>query len=205
MKFLTRVGSRYNQHMRRKKKNDEVYAFIDNQNVNVSIKNIGWKMDWRKLRQFLKDKYGVTKAYMFIGYVPEFEDMYMQMHDSGYMVVLKPTFDMTKPRHEEPGEKNDNEDKRPIKGNIDAELVLWVMRELPNYSKAVIVSGDGDFFSVVEYLEENGKLGKIAAPTHHYSNLYNKYESYVDTLDQYKRELSYRPSKKPRPQNPSQM
>jgi uncharacterized LabA/DUF88 family protein len=188
--------------MRRKNKNTEVYAFIDNQNVNVSIKNMGWKMDWRKLRQFLKDKYGVTKAYMFIGYVPEYEDMYMQMHDAGYLVVLKPTFDMTKARPEDTnGDKPESEEKRPIKGNIDAELVLWVMRELPNYSKAVIVSGDGDFYSVVEYLEEMGKLGTVLAPTYHYSKLYNKYENYIERLDQHKRELAYRPNiKKPRPQ-----
>ena len=40
------------------------------------------------------------KAFMFIGYVPEFESMYVQLHETGYAVVLKPTYDMTRPRPE---------------------------------------------------------------------------------------------------------
>ena len=82
-------------YMRRKPQKG-VYAFIDSQNLNVGVQKFGWKMDWKKFRQFLTDKYGVTKAYMFIGYVPEFENMYEQLHQAGYAVVLKPTFDMTR-------------------------------------------------------------------------------------------------------------
>src|SRR6266480_2650878 len=107
------------------KKNDKgerpprVFAFIDSQNLNLGVQKLGWKMDWRKFRQFLADKYGVTKAYMFIGYVPEFESMYEQLHQSGYSVVLKPTFDMTKPRPEvdKSDKKDKSEDEKPVKGN----------------------------------------------------------------------------------------
>ncbi len=106
----------------RRPKDKGVYAFIDSQNLNVTVQKFGWKMDWRKFREFLGDKYGVTKAFMFIGYVPENEDMYKQLHDSGYLIVLKPTFDMTRVRPEdEPGHAKDHpeEDKKPVKGNID--------------------------------------------------------------------------------------
>lgn len=170
-----------------------VYAFIDSQNLNLSVQKLGWKMDWRKLRQFLADKYGVTKAYMFIGYIPEFEPLYEQMHDLGYAIVLRPTFDLTKPRPEvEPADKSKpDEDKKPVKGNIDAELVLWAMKELSNYDKAILVSGDGDFYSLVEYLEEKNRLLNILAPTGHYSSLYNRFEEYIVRLDQHKRELAY--------------
>src|SRR5207253_6323262 len=109
--------------------------------------------------------------------LPEFEDLYEQMHDAGFSVVLKPTYDMTKPYQpltkeveipaekeyksfgeraaDELGSKNKAEAaiaeqteaaKRHIKGNIDAELVLWAMKDFGNYDKAVIVSGDGDFY-----------------------------------------------------------
>ena len=57
------------------KKPKNVYAFIDSQNLNMGTQKVGWKMDWRKFRQFLKDKYGVSKAYMFIGHMPEHEDL----------------------------------------------------------------------------------------------------------------------------------
>jgi uncharacterized LabA/DUF88 family protein len=184
----------------------QVYAFIDSQNLNISVQKLGWKMDWRKFREWLTQKYGVTKAFMFIGYVPEFEDMYLQLHDAGYAIVLKPTFDMTRPRpemsdksdHKDHRSDNKEEDKK-TKGNIDADLVLWAMKELPHYEKGIIVSGDGDFYTLVEYLEQQGKLLKLLAPSGHYSNLYNTFDPYVDRLDQSRKELAYHDRKKRRP------
>lgn len=179
---------------------ERVYAFIDSQNLNVSTQKFGWKMDWQKFRKFLTDKYGVTKAFMFIGYIPENESLYEQMHDAGYAVVLKPTFDMTRPRPEDMPEQEEEsrqpkpskpEEKKPVKGNIDAELVLWAMKEMSNYEKAIIVSGDGDFYCLVEYLEEKKRLKHLLTPSGHYSSLYNRYEEYVERLDNYKKELRY--------------
>lgn len=184
-------------------KEPRVYAFIDSQNLNIGVQKSGWKMDWRKFRKFLADKYGVTKAFMFIGYIPENEDLYEQMHQAGYAVVLKPTFDLTRPQpemmevmHEEMGQKSEPEDKKPVKGNVDAELVLWAMKEMSNYEKAIIVSGDGDFYCLVEYLDQKGRLLNLLAPSQHYSNLYNQYEKYIVRLDQFRRELAYHDFKK---------
>lgn len=182
---------------RRGPKNNGNYAFIDSQNLNVSVQKFGWKMDWKKFRQFLTDTYNVTNAYMFIGYVPEFEGMYEQLHDAGYLIVLKPTFDMTRPRpEEEQGNKKDQKEERPTKGNIDADMVLWAMKEIKNYDKAVIVSGDGDFYSLVEYLVSEKKLSKVLTPTSHYSGLFNKFDEYVERLDQHRNQLSYRDRRK---------
>lgn len=176
-------------------KKPEIYAFIDNQNLNVTVQKLGWKIDWQKFYAFLQKQYGVTKAFMFIGYVPEFEDMYEKLHDIGFGIVLKPTFDMTKPRPEEAAkeEEKNEEEKRPVKGNIDAELVLWAMKELPNYDQAVIVSGDGDFFTLIEHLESQQKLKTILTPSWQYSGLFNKYESYIDRADAHRRQLEYKP------------
>lgn len=175
-----------------------VYAFIDSQNLNVGVQKFGWKMDWQKFRKWLTDEHGVTKAFMFIGYVPEFEAMYEQLHEVGYMIVLKPTYDMTRPQPDpnaEPRKDKDGkpeiEEKKPVKGNIDADLVLWAMKEISNYDKAILVSGDGDFYSLVEYLDSKGRLDKILTPSFQYSQLYNKYEQYIVRLDQFKRELRY--------------
>ena len=173
------------------------YAFIDSQNLNLGIQKLGWKMDWKKFRKFLQEKYGVSKAFMFIGYVPEQEKMYQQLHASGYMVVLKPTYDMTKPYQEHiASEEKKPEDDKHIKGNIDADLVLWAMKEIGNYDKAVIVSGDGDFYSLVEYLEENNKLLKLLAPSGYYSKLYNRFDNYIDRIDKSRKELVYYDRKK---------
>lgn len=177
----------------RRRKKPEVYAYIDSQNLNVTTQKDGWKMNWAKFRQWLTDEYGVTKAYMFIGYVPEFEAMYEQLHQQGYAIVLKPTFDMTRPQPEEQaGAETEEHDKKPVKGNIDAELVLWAMKDFKTYDKALVVSGDGDFYCLVEYLDEQGKLLKLLAPTRKYSSLYNKFEQYVERLDLHRHELEYR-------------
>jgi len=169
------------------------YAFIDSQNLNLGTQKMGWKMDWRKFRRFLSEECGVTKAYMFIGYVPEFEQMYQQLHDAGYLIVLKPTQDLKKQHAEaaaiSEGEKP--EDKKPIKGNIDADLVLWAMKELKSYNKAIIVSGDGDFHGLAEYLEQQHKLLHIMTPNWQYSQLLKSFESYIVRLDKMKNQLQY--------------
>jgi hypothetical protein len=53
-------------------KKETVYAFIDSQNLNLGtskdiIRNRkkiydGWKLDYKKFRKYLKDKYRVEKA-----------------------------------------------------------------------------------------------------------------------------------------------
>lgn len=183
--------------MRRKRK-QQIYAFIDNQNLNATINNLGWHIDWRKFRKFLTEKYKVNQAFMFIGYVPEFEEMYEYLHDAGFNIVLKQTYDMTKPRTEEE-QKQSEEKERYIKGNVDTELVLWAMKELKNYDKAILVSGDGDFYSLVEYLEEQGKLFKILAPSWQYSGLFNRFEKYIVRIDKCRHQLEYR--KRPKVEN----
>lgn len=179
-----------------KKPNQGNYAFIDSQNLNLGIQSLGWKMDWRKFRKFLETRYQVSKAFMFIGYVPENEAMYTQLFESGYLIVLKPTVEVH--HHDEPAaEGHDQPEKKPqIKGNIDTELVLYALKDINDYHKAVIVSGDGDFYSLVEYLIDRQKLQAVLAPNQRYSSLLKQFSDHVQTLDGLKRELSYRPARK---------
>jgi len=198
--------------MRLKAKRPNTYAFIDSQNLNLGTQRMGWKLDWRKFRQYLADKHGVTKAYMFIGYMSENEQLYEYMHELGYLVVLKPTVDISlsheasekaaaqaiaNPTAAKTGDSKEKEKEKPtIKGNVDAELVLYAMKELPNYSRAIIVSGDGDFFSLAEYLQERGKLAHILTPNWQYSSLLKAFDDKIIRLDQLRRQLSYHDRKK---------
>ena len=168
------------------------YAFIDSQNLNLGVQKVGWKMDWKKFRQWLKDKYNVEKAYMFIGYVPDNEKLYKQMQEAGYVVVLKPTVDMLMTEEELKDEKH------VTKGNADAELVLYGVKEMPHYDKAIVVSGDGDFYCLVEYLDQQGKLAQVLAPNSHYSSLYKPYESYITVLEHHKKALMYANVRRPK-------
>lgn len=183
--------------MRFKKKKQGNYAFIDSQNLNLGVQKAGWKMDWRKFRTYLEQKYGVTHAYMFIGYMQEHESLYEQMHEAGYIVVLKPTVDVhaiaeqQKAEAEQKGEHAPEAPKQQTKGNVDADLVLHAMKEYPKYSKAIIVSGDGDFFGLIEYLSQKNKLLHIMTPNWQYSTLLKPFEKYIVRIDQLKSELRY--------------
>lgn len=61
--------------------------------------------------------------------------------------------------------------------------------EFNHYDKAIIVSGDGDFHCLVEYLEEKGKLKKIIVPNKKYSSLLRKFSSYIVNINLFKKKL----------------
>lgn len=145
-----------------KKQNN--FAFIDSQNLNLGVQSQGWKLDWRKFRQYLRDKYFVSKAYLFIGHLDGNESLYTFLQECGYILILKPTLEL-------PDGK--------VKGNVDAELVLHTMIEFNNFDKAIIVSGDGDFYCLIEHLAETQKLFYLLTPNTHYSSLYRKYVQYI--------------------------
>ena len=153
--------------------NKNNYAFIDSQNLNLGVRSQGWRLDFRKFRQYLRSKYDVGKAYLFIGQVAGNESLYAFLQESGYILIFKPTLERI------------DRGKIKVKGNVDAELVLHTMIQYKNYHKAVIVSGDGDFHCLVEYLEKKDKLLKILAPTDHYSSLLRQFnkQHYIVRID----------------------
>ena len=77
--------------MEHKYKTSKVYAFIDSQNLNLGIRSQGWELDFKKFRLYLKNKYHVEKAYLFIGLVPGNEQLYTSLLEMGYLLVFKPT------------------------------------------------------------------------------------------------------------------
>jgi len=126
-----------------------VYAFIDSNNLNLGVRSLGWKLDYKRFRIYLKEKYNVSTAYLFIGYVPTNQDLYSSLQKAGYVLIFKPTLP--------------DKDGR-VKGNIDADLVLQAMIDFKSYDKAIIVTSDGDFHSLVKYLYEQNKLLFVISP-----------------------------------------
>ena len=125
------------------------YAFIDSQNLNLGVQSLGWKLDYKRFRIYLKEKYNVLVAYLFIGYVQANQDLYSFLQGAGYVLVFKPTWP------DKDGE---------VKGNVDADLVLQTMIDYRKYNKAIIVTSDGDFYSLVKYLYKNNKLERVISP-----------------------------------------
>ncbi len=156
------------------------YAFIDSQNLNLGVRSTGWQIDYRKLRLYLSNKFHVTRAYMFIGLVSSNQRLYTQLQSAGFILIFKPTIRYFK------------DGKETVKGNVDAELVLHAAAiEFANYDKAVIVTGDGDFACLVEFLADQEKLLHVLTPNAKYSQLLKPFSSYIVQVDRLKQALAY--------------
>ena len=153
----------------------KIYAFIDSQNLNLGVRSEGWKLDYRKLRLFLKNKYNVQEAYMFIGYLPGNEKLYTHLQECNFKLVFKPTIQ----------DKEGN-----VKGNVDAELVLHSSAiKFKSYDQAIIISGDGDFRCLVEFLIDRNKFLHLMVPNRKSSSLLRKFQSKIVHVQQLRHSL----------------
>lgn len=157
-----------------------IYAFIDSQNLNLGVKSSGWTLDFHKFYVLLREKYHVQKAYLFIGQVAGNEKLYTFLQESGYILVFKPTLEFKRKK------------EKITKGNVDAELVLHTMIQWNNFGKAIIVSGDGDFHCLIEYLYDNNKLERVFVPNNKYSSLLRRFADKIVPIALFKRKVEKR-------------
>src|SRR3989344_5021506 len=155
-------------------------AFIDGQNLYMGTakREVGpWKIDLARFRVYLEQKYGVAKAYYFLGFVQEKnQELYEEIQNAGFVLIF---------REHNPamiGKK---------KGNVDSDIIFHVMKKMykeDDFGKIVLVSGDGDYKLLVDFLIEEGKLKKILFPNRKFaSSLYKKLGSeYFDYLESIK-------------------
>lgn len=160
------------------------YAFIDSQNVNLAIRTLGWRIDWQRFRVYLKEKYSVQKAFLFIGYIEGNNELYTSLQSAGFICIFKPTL-----RYKDGA----------TKGNCDAELVLQTMIEYKNYEKAIIVTGDGDFYCLVNYLLQNDKLERVLIPNYFkYSALLKRFgRKQLSFMNELQKKLEYKKKRTP--------
>lgn len=149
-------------------------AFIDGQNIRINTKSHDWTIDLTKFRIYLKERYKVEKAYYFVGaYDDAHIKLYSRIQEAGYILVFREhSLKMT-------GKK---------KGNVDTDIVFSVMQKLVDrekFDKVILVSGDGDYFKMVNFLIERDKFGKLLAPNRKaMSSLYRPFcPKYTDYLD----------------------
>lgn len=137
-------------------------AFVDGQNLHLGTKEKGWTVNHARLRTYLKDKYKVGEAYYFLGFVSEnVQDLYDNLQKAGFILSFREHSSALK------GKK---------KGNVDCDIIFAVMRKLVEqepFEKVYIVSGDGDYKKLVDFLVKKGRFGKMLFPNMEYaSSLY---------------------------------
>ena len=152
-------------------------AFIDGQNLQLGTTKARptWKIDLARFRTYLKDKYEVSEAYYFMGaFDPRLQDLYNSLQEKGYIIVFR--------EHAESAVSKK-------KGNVDTDIVFAVMRKMverEKFEKVILVSGDGDYWRMVDYLISKDRFAKLLVPNKKaMSSLYRLRtpDTYRDYLD----------------------
>jgi uncharacterized LabA/DUF88 family protein len=158
-------------------------AFIDGQNLHLGTMENGWKVNFKKFRIYLKENYLIGKAYYFLGYISEKEqDLYNNLQEAGFIVIFK---------------SHNQELQAKKKGNVDTDIVFEIMKNLidnKDFDKIVLVSGDGDYRKVVDYLISKNKFKKILFPNKKFaSSLYKEMGSeYFDYLNNIRKYIEHK-------------
>lgn len=153
--------------MKIQKSRESNLAFIDGQNLYMGTAKRGkdaWRIDLKRFRTYLKDKYSVETAYYFLGIVhEEYQALYEEIQRAGFVLIFR--------EHSSTmvGQK---------KGNVDSDIIFHAMKRLylrEKFDRIVLVSGDGDYKLLVDFLIEHKKLAKILFPYQEFaSSLYKK-------------------------------
>ena len=133
------------------KQKENNFAYIDGANLHKGVESLNWVMDYKRFRIWLTEKYDIQRAYIFIGLIPRYKELYTYLQECGFTLVFKEVI-------------YDGSGKP--KGNCDADLVLQAARDTyeKKFSKAVLVSSDGDYAGLIKFLNENDKLRIILSP-----------------------------------------
>jgi uncharacterized LabA/DUF88 family protein len=133
-------------------------AYIDASNLKFGIEQSGWDLDYKSFRSWIRDKFGVSKVILFMGLIPDNFELYNYLQSIGYDISFKPTV-------------TNKEGK--TKGNVDGELILTIAKDFyeNNLESAVLVSGDGDYHCIVEFLKEKKVPIQIVSPNRKYLSL----------------------------------
>ena len=127
------------------------YAYVDGANLHNGVADFGWKLDYARFRVWLSEKYGVKTAYLFLGLIPRYKDLYTYLQKCGFTLIFKEVI-------------YDGDGK--AKGNCDADLVLQAVCDAyeNNFNSAIIVSSDGDYAGLVKFLQGRKKLRVVLSP-----------------------------------------
>lgn len=131
------------------------YAFIDASNIIYGTRDEGWKVDFKKLYKYLKERFGCKVVYYFAGLDSintKQKNFYKLLSDFGYKMILKPVKIYSQP-----------DGSKIRKANCDVDLTFYAMRDLPKFDRLILLSGDGDFEILLKYLVEIGKNVLILA------------------------------------------
>lgn len=168
-------------------------AYIDGQNLHLGTAGLAiaagdqpWKIDLHKFRIYLQQKLNVDRAFFYLGYIKggeDYEKLYENIQTAGFILVFR---------------EHNSAMVSKKKGNVDSDIIFNAMKRLylkEDFKKIVLIAGDGDYKSLVDFLIEQNKFEKILFPNRRYrSSLYkplsSTYFTYLDDQD-IKRKIAF--------------
>jgi uncharacterized LabA/DUF88 family protein len=160
-------------------------AFIDGQNLHMGVSENEWKIDHKKFRIYLEENYQIKEAYYFLGFLLKSEEkLYKNLEEAGFILCLK---------------EHSKRLSSKKKGNVDVDIVFEIMKiiaEKEEFDGIMLVSGDGDYKKLIDYLIEKKKINKILFPNKKASTLYKQLSSeYFDYIDNIRSYIEYKNEK----------
>jgi len=127
-----------------------VNIYIDGNNLYRGSKSFGYIINYKKFRGWLRQKYNINRAYIFIGFIQNRINFYAHLQNWGFDLIFKETIIAD----------------GLIKGNCDAELVLSVISDFytKKFDVCYLLTGDGDFGCVISFLIQNNINVCVIAP-----------------------------------------
>src|SRR5882757_5488956 len=124
--------------------------FIDGQNLHFAAKNLGFNVDFKRLLAHFMAQGTLVRAYYYtaISEAPELQSirpLIDWLNYNGFAVRAKPA-----------KEFDDGEGRRKIKRSVAVELAVDALEMAKHVDQIVLVTGDGDFRSVVEAVQRRG-------------------------------------------------
>lgn len=128
----------------------KIAIFIDGSNLYWTAKALGFDIDYKKLLGAFEDRGALLRAYYYTATVEDQEFSSFQawidwLDYNGFNVVTKPAKEFT-----------DAAGRRKIKSNMDIEITVDAMEIASSAEEIILVSGNGDFRSLVEAVQRKG-------------------------------------------------
>lgn len=127
-----------------------INIYIDGNNLHRRATELGFKINYRKFTGWLKQKYKASDVYLFLGFISKLKDYYDELADSGLILIFKEVV----------------YSNNSVKGNCDVELALKVVSDFytKNFTSCLLITGDGDFACLVDFLKSNKAFSGVIAP-----------------------------------------
>ena len=182
---------------------ERVALFIDGANLYATSKSLGFDIDYKRLLTMFRSKGQLVRALYYTALAEEQEYSSIRplidwLDYNGYTMVTKPTKEFT-----------DATGRRKVKGNMDIELAVDAMQLADKLDHIVLFSGDGDFRSLVQAIQEKGRRVSVistlqTSPAMVADELRRQADQFIDLADlesQISREMATRPPRDREPRD----